>query len=143
MSKNVAKNSCQNMLPKNMFPKICCQKMLSKNVAKKFVAKKYVKKYAAKKYVAKNVAENMLPKICYQKICRQKYVNMLPKNMLSKIPNVKSVQSIGENQWRLSAGLKDDIRKDIFQFAVQNNKTLLEMKKEIYSVEDVFQQLTK
>ena len=93
--------------------------------------------------VANDSVETLQERVTGSTVVTIEFLEKVQKNMLSKIPKVKSVQSIGENQWRLSAGLKDDIRKDIFQFAVQNNKTLLEMKKEIYSVEDVFQQLTK
>ena len=50
---------------------------------------------------------------------------------------------MGNNQWKITADLKDDIRKDIFDFAVQNKLTLLGMKKDVFSVEDVFQELTK
>jgi hypothetical protein len=40
------------------------------------------------------------------------------------------------------ASLEHDIRADIFQFAVAQNLVLLELHKEMHSVEDVFQQLT-
>jgi ABC-2 type transport system ATP-binding protein len=46
-------------------------------------------------------------------------------------------------RFQLSSNLDTDIRPDVFRFAVANNLTLLEMRKEVYSVEDVFQELTK
>jgi ABC-2 type transport system ATP-binding protein len=62
---------------------------------------------------------------------------------LQTIPNVQLVKNLGGNRWHLSATLDHDIRGDVFTFAVQNKLVLLELHKEVHSVEDVFQQLTK
>ncbi len=67
----------------------------------------------------------------------------ISEEQLSKIPKVASVKSLGSNRWKLTTTDNQDIRADIFKFAVQQNLTLLELKKETYSVEDVFQELTK
>jgi ABC-2 type transport system ATP-binding protein len=60
-----------------------------------------------------------------------------------KIQGVKKVESLGKNRYQIKSALADDLRSEVFQFAVSNNLILLEMKKETSSVEDVFQQLTK
>jgi len=65
------------------------------------------------------------------------------KAALRKIPNVKRVEALGKNRWHLIAGPDKDIRTEIFRFSVEHKLTLLEMHKEVLSVEDVFQQLTK
>ena len=65
------------------------------------------------------------------------------KAMLEKITNVQSVKNIGKNNWQLTAPVENDIRPDIFQFAVSQKLTLLEMHKEVLGVEDIFQELTK
>ncbi len=62
---------------------------------------------------------------------------------LQSIPHVQVVKNLGNNRWQLTATLEHDIREDVFGFAVQNKLTLLELHKEVHSVEDVFQQLTK
>jgi len=67
----------------------------------------------------------------------------ISKDQLSKIPKVASVESLGDNRWKLTTTDNQDIRAAIFDFAVQQKLTLLELKKETYSVEDVFQELTK
>ncbi len=67
----------------------------------------------------------------------------ISKEQLSKIPKVASVEPLGNNRWKLTTTDNQDIRADIFKFAVQQKLTLLELKKETYSVEDVFQELTK
>jgi len=62
---------------------------------------------------------------------------------LQKIHQVKRVEALGDNRWHLIAAPGKDIRGDIFRFSVEHKLTLLEMHKEEFSVEDVFQQLTK
>jgi len=62
---------------------------------------------------------------------------------LKKIKSVKSIKSLGQNRWKITTPQDVDIRKEIFLFAVSNNLTLLELLREISSVEDVFQKLTK
>jgi ABC-2 type transport system ATP-binding protein len=62
---------------------------------------------------------------------------------LKKILHIQSIQTITSTCFKIFVEGEQDIRKDIFAFAVQNNLTLLEMHREVSSVEDVFQQLTK
>jgi ABC-2 type transport system ATP-binding protein len=61
---------------------------------------------------------------------------------LTKINKVLQIKDLGNKRYQIHAGLQDDIRADVFRFAVENNLLLLEMHKEISSVEDVFQKLT-
>jgi ABC-2 type transport system ATP-binding protein len=63
-------------------------------------------------------------------------------SQLSKINKVLKIKELGNNRYQINAGLQDDIRADVFRFAVQQNLLLLEMRKETSSVEDVFQKLT-
>lgn len=64
-------------------------------------------------------------------------------NQLKRIKGVKKVKALKDNKWQLIADQKNDIRKDVFQYAVANDLILLGMQQEVYSVEDVFQQLTR
>lgn len=62
---------------------------------------------------------------------------------LNKIKGVNSVKKMPNQRWQLAADQKNDIRPAVFQFAVDHQLTLLEMHKEVFSVEDVFQKLTR
>lgn len=64
-------------------------------------------------------------------------------NKIQQIRHVKRAESLGGNRWHIVADADRDIRGDIFRFAVDNGLTLVEMHKEVVSVEDVFQKLTK
>ncbi len=63
--------------------------------------------------------------------------------LLTKIPGVQVAENIAGGEWNLQVEDKGDPRERIFKFAVQNNLTLLAMQKQVRSVENVFQELTK
>ncbi len=62
-------------------------------------------------------------------------------NLLQQISGVKSVENSTANSYKIIAS--EDIRKAIFQMAVQQNHILLEMKLVTPNLEDIFHQLTK
>lgn len=62
---------------------------------------------------------------------------------LKKIDHVQSVKHLGGNKWQLSSEAQKDIRRDVFRFAVEQNAPLLELHKEVLSMEHIFQHLTK
>ncbi len=95
------------------------------------------------KVVANDPVEALQDRISGSTTVTVEFLEKTQKEFLKKIRKVNSIESLGNNQWKLTADLNDDIRKDIFDFAVQNKLTLLGMKKDVYSVEDVFQELTK
>jgi ABC-2 type transport system ATP-binding protein len=63
--------------------------------------------------------------------------------LLKQINGVSNVKHRKENIWELEAATHEDVRSNIFNFAVQNKLTVLSMNKEDNSMEDVFHQLTK
>ena len=65
------------------------------------------------------------------------------KNTLKSIEGVNEVTQINDNTWQISTGIEKDIRKEIFDFAVNNKLAVLTMNKEEQKLEDVFKQLTK
>ena len=65
------------------------------------------------------------------------------QKLLAGIPKVIRVKGKSDRKWELATNLEHDIRADIFHFDVENKLTIIEMKKEVSSVEDVFQKLTK
>lgn len=61
---------------------------------------------------------------------------------LQLLPNVAKAEPLAANQWRLHPTHAYDLRPDLFNFAVQNNLTLLTLMQEQSSLEEVFRQLT-
>lgn len=95
------------------------------------------------KLVANAPIQELKQQFTGQSIVTAEFVGKTSEGQLKKIKNVQTVTSLGPNTWQLTASAAHDIRADVFAFAVANNLTLLELRKELFSVEDVFQQLTK
>ena len=62
---------------------------------------------------------------------------------LLSIEGVKSIKKHEKNKYYLICQIGEEVRKAIFSFAVSNRIVLLELRSEDYSIEDVFQKLTK
>jgi len=62
---------------------------------------------------------------------------------LEAIKGIVKVINIKENNWLLQSNFDDDIRANIFDFAVKNKMVVLSMQKKEKSLEDIFQELTK
>ncbi len=63
-----------------------------------------------------------------------------------KIQSVRGgvlVSSIGNNEWELKAEGGNDLREEVAVFAKKNDYTILSLTKESFSLEEVFQKLTK
>ncbi|MEO1262530.1 MAG: gliding motility-associated ABC transporter ATP-binding subunit GldA [Bacteroidota bacterium] len=95
------------------------------------------------KIVANDPIELLQNRISGESTVTAEFHKSVSAEALKKIKNVKDVRSLGKNRWRFVSDVEKDIRGDVFRFAVDNNLILLEMKKEVSSVEDVFQVLTK
>lgn len=67
----------------------------------------------------------------------------LPHELLSKNAHVMEVNSLGENKYRIIGDKEVDLREEVFNFAVAQKITLLQLSLEKTSVEHIFQELTK
>lgn len=62
--------------------------------------------------------------------------------LLKKLPGIVEVRSEGGNKWLLSGSAKTDIRKLLFDFAVQKQLTVLSLNQREHTLEEVFRELT-
>jgi ABC-2 type transport system ATP-binding protein len=69
--------------------------------------------------------------------------NTMPSENIQSIAGVEQVGHLEGNKYRIVASSERDIRKDIFQLAVNNNIGVLTLNKEEQKMEDVFKELTK
>ncbi len=93
--------------------------------------------------VADDTIDTLQNRIRGESLVTVEFLQNIDNQRLAKILNVKSVKVLGANRYQLSSDMNKDIRPDVFRFAVDNQLTLMEMRKEVYTVEDVFQELTK
>ena len=95
------------------------------------------------KIVANDTIETLKNRIKGESVVTVEFSQTIDNQDLEKIFGVTRVNRMGAHHFQLSSEIGMDIRAAVFRFAVDKNLTLLEMRKEIYSVEDVFQELTK
>lgn len=62
---------------------------------------------------------------------------------LKSLPYLLEIQSLGQNKWKLTTDSAHDIRPDIFRQAGERKWPLLEVHREMASVENIFQELTR
>ena len=92
--------------------------------------------------VANDETKN-LQKNTTKQIITVEFDKEVSEKLLRKINNIEEVKSLSGDTWHLSSTSKEDIRKDIFNFAVANNLSVLTLNKDEQTMEDVFKELTK
>jgi ABC-2 type transport system ATP-binding protein len=95
------------------------------------------------KIVANDTIETLKNRIKGESVVTVEFSQTIDNQDFERIQGVTRVTRMGAHHFQLSSDIGTDIRAAVFRFAVDKNLTLLEMRKEIYSVEDVFQELTK
>ncbi len=94
------------------------------------------------KIVADDPIEALQARIKGESAVTVQFAEAVQATQLRKISGVRQVKDLGQNRWQLLADAAIDIQPAIFHFAVEQKVTLIEMKKETISVEEVFQKLT-
>lgn len=62
---------------------------------------------------------------------------------LRQMKGVREVRHLDGNRYQILADAEDDLRAPVFDFAVARGVKLLEMRKEVFEMDEVFQRLTK
>lgn len=93
--------------------------------------------------VANDQIETLQARVKGESVVTIEFKEKVQSKLLQKINHVKRIDQLNDKKWQLASTIDKDIRADIFNFAVANKLTLIEMHQELFSVEDVFQQLTK
>jgi len=66
----------------------------------------------------------------------------IEKQLLQKLPNIKTIENIFDNTWNLTFDTKKDMRPQVFDFAKDNGLRTLLLQQKINSLENLFQTLT-
>ena len=67
----------------------------------------------------------------------------LENKWLEQLPAAKSVNKIDANNWQLATDNPEQLRKQIFELALQHNLNIVSLQSESQSLEDVFRSLTQ
>ncbi len=93
--------------------------------------------------VANDSIETLKQKVTGQAVVKVEFLKAPSQSDLLNIDGVDKVVVLGEEKFQLVTNAGKDIRKSVFEFAVNNKFVLLGMEQEVSSVEDVFKELTK
>lgn len=93
--------------------------------------------------IVANEVTSTLQKNTSKQLYTVEFDKIVSKNSLKTIEGVNEVTQLNDTTWQISTGIEKDIRKEIFDFAVSNQLSVLTLNKEEQKLEDVFKQLTK
>ncbi|MBC8111196.1 MAG: gliding motility-associated ABC transporter ATP-binding subunit GldA [Verrucomicrobia bacterium] len=71
------------------------------------------------------------------------FASQIDVNILNQLADIEQVEKISENQYAITAKGNTDLRASIFKLAAENQWTLVGLRQEESSLENVFQKLTK
>ena len=93
--------------------------------------------------VADDSTENLSKRTSGKDIIHIEFSSEVDEEKLKNVKGLIRAGKIGENSWEIEASQEKDIREELFKFAVNNNISVLSLKREQQSLEEVFQALTK
>ncbi|NUM49969.1 MAG: gliding motility-associated ABC transporter ATP-binding subunit GldA [Flavobacteriales bacterium] len=94
--------------------------------------------------IVANAKASDLKKIASNKeIITIEFAESLEAQQLQKVKGVLKVSLLANNTWEIEGDGQSDVRNNLFHFAVENKLSVLTLRKETQSIEDVFKELTK
>lgn len=93
--------------------------------------------------IVANDETSNLRKNSTRQIVTVEFDNEISIEKLKTIPKIDTVKNLNGNTWQLISSSTDDVRKEVFDFAVANKLSVLTLNKEEQRMEDVFKELTK
>jgi ABC-2 type transport system ATP-binding protein len=95
------------------------------------------------KIVADDTIEELQYRITAEAVVTAEFDGSVALDALRKIPELKGLRELGYNRYQFTADAHSDLRPAIFDFAVAKGVKLLEIKKEVYDMDEVFHKLTQ
>ncbi len=95
------------------------------------------------KKVADETVEKLKTQNSKQQIVKVTFKENISKEKLNSVRAGLQINTIGNNEWEIKAEGGNDLREDVALFAKKNDYTVLSLTKESFSLEEVFQKLTK
>ncbi len=95
------------------------------------------------KVVADDAVELISRKVTSSNSYRLELKERVAAESFREIPGIAFAEALSETEWILHAEKKEDVREQIFKFAVSNGLNILSFSKNKEKMEDIFHQLTK
>lgn len=94
------------------------------------------------KIVANDSIEELQRRIAAESVVTVEFQKEPPRQALSALPRLRELRDLGKNRFQLISEPEADLRPALFDFAVEHHNKLLELHKEVYEIDEVFQKLT-
>ena len=94
------------------------------------------------KIVANDKTKNLSNLFNQSNVIRIEFESPIKESELKKIAGINSVKAQSNHEYLVYSDPNTDIRNKLFQFAIQQETTVLTLKKEELKLEDIFKQLT-
>lgn len=94
------------------------------------------------KIVADDKVENLKQETARDAALLVTFEKEVQEGKIRQLKSVKEFENIGGNTWRLHTLQQDQLRKELLQWALQNDVNINSMQAETQSLEDVFRSLT-
>jgi len=95
----------------------------------------------------KIVADDSIDKIqqanTAQGVLIVQFEQAIDEQLLKQLANVHSMQSMGNNKWKLFTQKPEELRKEVMQMALDRDINISSMQSEAQSLEDIFRNLTQ
>ncbi len=95
----------------------------------------------------KIVADDSIDKIqqanTAQGVLIVQFEQAIDERLLKQLTNVHSMQSMGNNKWKLFTQKPEELRKEVMQMALDRDINISSMQSEAQSLEDIFRNLTQ
>lgn len=95
------------------------------------------------KLVADDTIDHLQTASAGNSIVTAEFSSAISTSKLRGLPGVQEVRQLQHNRYQLISVGEDDLRPAVFDFAVEQGTKLLEMQKEGFEMDEVFQRLTK
>ncbi|MGB0985131.1 MAG: gliding motility-associated ABC transporter ATP-binding subunit GldA, partial [Saprospiraceae bacterium] len=83
--------------------------------------------------VADDTIDELKNRVAGEAVITVEFLEKTNKSQLSRIKGITKIVRESDFRWKLSANITKDIRPEVFTFAVQNQLTMVEMSKEVFS----------
>jgi ABC-2 type transport system ATP-binding protein len=95
------------------------------------------------KLVADGTTSEILLNSSFTRNCTLiEFANSIPDNLLLKVEGVVDVSKVGEKTWLVYSEKNNDIRENLFSFAVNQGLVIIALQKKEKHLEEIFQSLT-
>lgn len=95
------------------------------------------------KIVADDSIEHLQKANTRQDVLQVDFEKEVSHDALAALANVQRAEKLGGNKWKLVTAEPDALRREVMQWALDNNTNISSMQVQTESLEDVFRTLTK